>query len=184
MALYIFKALHIIGFVAWFSGLFYLVRIFVYYREAADKPENERKVLQPQFHLMQVRVYKIICNPAMMITWFGGLAMIYIYGIEWLKENSWLHIKITLVILLTIYHIYCKKYIGYLKDGTANLSPLQLRLMNEVPTLFLFAIVLLAVFKNASNSLLVLGSTIAFGVVLVIFTKWYKKIREANDEAR
>jgi len=62
MAISIFKALHIIGFVAWFAGLFYLVRIFVYYREAADKPENEKTVLQPQFQLMQKRVYKDIAR--------------------------------------------------------------------------------------------------------------------------
>ena len=180
MALYLFKALHIIGFVAWFSGLFYLVRIFVYYREAEDKPVNERNILQPQFHLMQQRVYKIICNPAMMITWLGGLGMIYIYGLEWFKENNWLHVKLTLVVLMTAYHLYCKRYIMHLKNGTAELTPFQLRLMNEVPTLFLFAIVIFAVFKNGANSLLVLSSTLAFGVILFIFTKWYKKVRESR----
>jgi len=180
MALYIFKVLHIIGFVAWFAGLFYLVRIFVYYREAEDKPQNEKEVLQPQFHLMQKRVYKIICNPAMMITWIGGLAMIYIYGLEWFRENSWLHAKITLVLLMTVYHLYCKRYITQLKEGTSSHTPFQLRLMNEVPTLFLFAIVIFAVFKNGANSLIVLGSTFAFGMVLFVFTKWYKKIREAK----
>lgn len=180
MALYFFKTLHIIGFVAWFSGLFYLVRIFVYYREAAERPENEREILQPQFHLMQQRVFKIICNPAMHITWIGGLGMIYIYGIDWLKENSWIHVKILLVILLTLYHYYCKGYITKLKLGTDNLTPFQLRLMNEVPTLFLFAIVIYAVFKNGTNSLLVLGLTLAFGGLLFVFTKWYKKIRESR----
>lgn len=180
MALYLFKALHIIGFVAWFSGLFYLVRIFVYYREAEDKPVNEKEILQRQFHLMQQRVYKIICNPAMMITWICGLGMIYIYGLDWLMENSWLHIKLVLVLLLTVYHVYCKKYIMHLKNGTANLSPFQLRLMNEVPTLFLFSIVILAVFKNGSNSVVVLISTIVFGIILFLFTKWYKKVRESR----
>ncbi len=180
MALYIFKALHIVGFVAWFSGLFYLVRIFVYYREAEDKSEVERNILQPQFHLMQQRVYKIICNPAMMITWLGGFGMIYIYGFEWLKENNWLHVKIALVVLMTIYHLYCKRYIMHLKNGTANLSPFQLRLMNEVPTLFLFAIVIFAVFRNGANSLIVLSLTFGFGILLFLFTKWYKKIRESK----
>lgn len=180
MALYLFKTLHIIGFVAWFSGLFYLVRIFVYYREARDKPENQREVLQPQFLLMQRRVFKIICNPAMHITWIGGIGMIYIYGMDWLRENSWLHIKLMLVVLLTAYHFYCKRYITYLELGTDNLNPFQLRLMNEVPTLFLFAIVIYAVFKNGTNSLIVLASTVAFGLLLFVFTKWYKKIRESK----
>lgn len=181
MTPFIFKALHIVGFVAWFSGLFYLVRIFVYYREAEEKSEIERTILQPQFHLMQLRVYKIICNPAMMITWIGGLGMIYIYGLDWLRENSWLHIKLFLVLLLTVYHLYCKRYIMHLKNGTGTYSPFQLRLLNEVPTLFLFAIVVFAVFKNGVNSLIVLGSTFLFGIVLFIFTKWYKGIRESRD---
>ena len=180
MALYLFKALHIIGFVAWFAGLFYLVRMFVYYREAEEKSEVERSVLQPQFYLMQQRVYKIICNPAMMITWIGGLGMISIYGLDWFKENTWLHVKLTLVLLMTGYHLYCKKYISYLNNGTANLNPFQLRLMNEIPTLFLFAIVIFAVFKNGANSLIVLSSTIGFGFILFVFTKLYKKMRESN----
>ena len=154
--------------------------MFVYYREAEYKPEMERDILQSQFHLMQQRVYKIICNPAMMITWIGGLGMLYIYGLDWLRENSWLHIKITLVLLLTVYHLYCKKYIMRLKNGTANLSPFQLRLINEIPTLFLFAIVIFAVYKNGSNALVVLGLTFGFGIILYVFTKWYKKIREAS----
>ncbi len=182
MALYLFKALHIIGFVAWFAGLFYLVRMFVYYREAGEKSEVERSVLQPQFYLMQQRVYKIICNPAMMITWICGLGMIYIYGFDWFKENTWLHVKLTLVLLMTGYHLYCKKYISYLKNGTANLNPFQLRLMNEIPTLFLFAIVIFAVFKNGANSLIVLSSTIGFGFILFVFTKLYKKMRESNQK--
>ena len=180
MALYLLKALHIIGFVAWFSGLFYLVRMFVYYREAKDKTLQEREVLLPQFLLMQKRVYKIICNPAMMITWTGGLGMIYIYGMDWFRENSWLHVKITLILVMTGYHLFCKKYIVKLENSTDSLSPFQLRMMNEIPTLLLFAIVIFAVFKNGVNSLLVLGLTLVFGIVLYAFTKWYKKVRESK----
>ena len=70
----------------------------------------------------------------------------------------------------------------YLKNGTANLNPFQLRLMNEVPTLFLFAIVIFAVFTNGANSLIVLGSTLGFGVILFLFTKWYKQLRESKQK--
>lgn len=182
MSIALFKTLHIIGFVAWFAGLFYLVRIFVYYREAADKPEMERRILQDQYHLMQQRVYKIICNPAMMITWLAGLMMLYLYGWEWFKLNTWIHTKILLVILLTVYHLYCKRYIKHLREGTGRLNSFQLRLANEVPTLFLFAIVIFAVYRNVANAAVVFGSTILFGVILFIFTKWYKKIRESKAE--
>src|SRR5687768_10491097 len=62
------KAFHIIGVVAWFAGLFYLVRLFVYHVEAAERPEPERAVLQPQFALMERRLYRIITRPAMVLT--------------------------------------------------------------------------------------------------------------------
>jgi putative membrane protein len=73
---YIAKAIHVIGFVAWFAGLFYLVRMFVYYVEAGEKAEPEKSILQKQHGLMSWRVYKIIANPAMMITWTAGLIML------------------------------------------------------------------------------------------------------------
>ena len=71
------KALHVFGFVSWFAGLFYLVRIFVYHTEAMQRPEPKKSILIKEFNAMQWRVYKIICNPGMMITWFCGLAMLY-----------------------------------------------------------------------------------------------------------
>ena len=70
----------------------------------------------------------------------------------------------------------------HLKTGKGNLSPFQLRLMNEVPTLFLFAIVIFAVFKNGVKSSIVFGSTLVFGMILFAFTKWYKTIRESKIE--
>lgn len=181
MELLIFKTLHIIGFVAWFSGLFYLGRLFVYSKEAEEKPDFERKVLQDQYYIMQQRVYKIICNPAMMITWIGGLSMLYIYGLEWMKVNAWIHSKLLLVIILTLYHLFCKKQIFKLQEGKSTLTSFHFRLLNEVPTLLLFAIVIFAVFKNISNAFIVLGLTVLFGTLLVVFTKWYKKVRQRKQ---
>ena len=99
-AIYIFKIIHIVGFVAWFAGLFYLVRMFVYHTEAYDYDEPKKGILRDQFNVMEWRVYKIICNPAMMITWTFGLLMIYVYGYEWFAVNHWLHFKIVLLILV------------------------------------------------------------------------------------
>ena len=64
----LFKALHIVGFVAWFAGMFYLVRMFVYHAESLDKTEPERSILCRQFNIMEGRVYQIICVPGMNIT--------------------------------------------------------------------------------------------------------------------
>jgi len=177
-----FKALHFIGFVAWFAGLFYLVRMFVYHRESSDRPEAEKAVLVPQFNLMQWRVYRIICNPAMMITWTAGIALIAMYGWEWFSVSYWLHVKLLLLVGLTVYHLWCKRIIKQLEAGTMGISAFQFRLLNEVPTLFLVAIVMLAVYKNSLNGLYALLGLIGFGVLLYIGTKAYKRARERNPK--
>lgn len=173
LELQFFKALHIIGFVSWFAGLFFLGRLFVYHKEAEEKPEHEKKILQQQLEVMQKRVYQIICNPAMMITWICGLAMIYLYGMIWFKASTWLHVKLVLVISLVIYHLYCKviirKQAYKLEKGTST----GYRLFNEVPTLFLAAIVFLAVMKNLTNFAYLFGGVVLFGIILFLIVKLY-----------
>ncbi len=178
MLLPLFKSLHIIGFVAWFAGMFYLVRMFVYHVEALDKPQPEGDILSRQFNLMQWRVYKIICNPAMIITWLCGLFMLYIYGVGWLETNWWMQAKLVLLILLSAYHLYCRNLIIKLEKGEVPFNSFQFRLLNEVPTLFLVAIVLLAVYRNAFNVWYTLAGILSFGLMMFTFAKIYKKRRE------
>lgn len=173
-----FKALHIVGFVAWFAGMFYLVRMFVYHVEANDKPQPEKDILKKQYNLMEWRVYKIIINPAMIITWICGIAMLYLHGLEWLKVNPWMHIKLTLLLLLSGYHGWSKVMIKKLEKGEMPYTSFQFRLLNEVPTLFLLSIVLLAVYRNMLNFAYAFGGILAFGFVLYLFAKLYKKSRE------
>lgn len=180
MTFLVLKTLHIIGFVAWFAGLFYLVRMFVYYREAQDRPLAEKEILSAQFLLMQERVYKIICNPAMLLTWICGLVMLHLHGFEWLKLNSWMHIKLFLLVLLSGYTGSCGKMIKDYKKGKLGYSSIKLRMMNEVPTLFLLAIVLLAVFKNTSNTIYVFGAVLLMGFFLFLGIKAYRRSRETN----
>lgn len=170
-----FKTLHLIGVVAWFAGLFYLVRIFVYHREAFDLPSPEKEILVRQYNLMEWRVYKIICNPAMMITFSFGFMMLA-YNPSYL-QGRWMHIKLLLVFLLLGYHIFCKSIIKKLEAGSKKYSSMNLRMLNEVPTLFLVFIVSLAVFRDRINPLYIFLSVIAFAAVLVLLTKMYKKIR-------
>jgi putative membrane protein len=131
---------------------------------------------------MEWRVYKIICNPAMIITWIFGISMIGVMvhdtGWGWLKANYWLHGKLLLVFLLSGYQGYCKSLIKKLEKGKTGFSSTQFRLFNEVPTLFLILISSIAVFKNATNPLVLVISIVVVMVVLVLFTKLYKKIRE------
>jgi putative membrane protein len=176
--LFLFKTLHIIGFVAWFAGLFYLGRMFVYHREAMMEEDPKKSILIEQFHTMQMRVYRIICNPAMMITWTFGLLMLVAYGTGWLKLNPWMHAKLLLVVLLTLYHLYCKLIILKLHEKTFVMSSFKFRLFNEIPTLFLVSIVLLAVYRNGLNYGVAALYLLAFALVLTIFTKIYKFLRE------
>ncbi len=180
MAVSYLKALHIVGFVAWFAGLFYLVRMFVYHEEAFDKGEPDRSILSKQYNIMQWRVYKIICNPAMMITFIGGFGMLYVQPAY--LQMGWIHFKLALVFLLLAYHLYSKSLIKKLERGERIYTSFQYRLMNEVPTLFLVSIVLLAVLKNGLNTLYAFAGVIAFGVVLFIATKLYKRNREQKTQ--
>ena len=186
-AYYIFKIVHIVGFTAWFAGMFYLVRMFVYHTEAYDEPQPKQDILKAQFNIMEWRVYKIICNPAMIITWIFGLGMIGLMvhdtGWGWLKANYWLHGKLLLVFLLSGYQGYCKSLIKKLEKGKTGFSSTQFRLFNEVPTMFLILIASIAVFKNATNPLVLIVSIIAVMGVLVFFTKLYKKIRENKSKS-
>ena len=177
--IYIFKIIHIVGFVAWFAGLFYLVRMFVYHTEAYDDDEPQKGILTAQFNKMEWRVYKIICNPAMMITWTFGLLMMYFYGYEWFKVNTWLHIKIVFLIIMTVYHLYCKRLIKRLEEGKTGFSSTKFRLFNEVPTVLLIVIVSIAIFKNTVNPIILTAVTLGVIVLLVLFTFLYKKMRKA-----
>lgn len=176
--LLLLKSLHIVGFVAWFGGLFYLARILVYHREAMDLPEAEQKVLVPQYELMSSRVYRIICNPGMVFTWICGLGMLHLYGLEWLKVQPWMHAKLLLLVLLSGYLGYCGKLMKRMAAGEQPMTSFQLRLFNEVPTILLLAIVLLAVFRNLLNFGIAFLGVLLFGVVLYVFAKWYKSLRK------
>lgn len=186
MTYFLLKSLHIIGFVSWFAGMFYLVRILVYYRESALKDEPERQILQTQFGIMMQRAYNIIMNPAMMITWIGGLGMIIhneILDPAWLGTQGWLHVKLVLLVGLTIYHIHSKSIIKkFLAHDYSVWTPERLRMWNEVPTLFLFAIVLLAVLKNTLSFVLAMGILIGLVIFLMCGIKFYKRYREKRGE--
>ena len=160
------KALHVIGFVAWFTGLYYLGRLFVYHAEAGQKPANERDILQKQYQHMMKRVYKILCNPAMMLTWTFGIAMLALNPSYF--KMGWLHIKLTLLVLLLVYHVYSKSMIRKMESGKSTMSDLQLRLYNEVPTWFLAGIVFTVVLGKAEllNYAYLGGGLIVFAALL------------------
>ncbi len=158
------KALHLIGMVSWMAGLFYLVRIMVYHAMALEKPEPERGILTGQYGLMERKAYNIILKPAVVITWMFGVLMLSIQPV-WLHDG-WLHLKLFFLLLLTGYTHSLKSHIRRLEDGTSRFNHIHYRAYNEVPTLFLAAIVFLAVFKNGINyAVLFAGLAIFAGLI-------------------
>lgn len=187
--LLLLKALHVVGFVSWFAGQFYLVRIFVNHAEAFDKPDAERAVLAPYFTGMEWRVYRIILTPAMAITWIAGLGML---GLGLWNDGvpnyfsmgtpGWMHIKLFLLVLLSGYHGWCKTVIPKLETGQSPYSPWQFRLLNEVPTLFLVAIAFVAVLGKSGqlNYLYLVLGVALFAGMIYRGARAYARRRAAN----
>lgn len=181
MSMYLFfKALHIIGFVSWFAGIFYLVRLFVYHREAYDLPsESAREILKKQYSLMEGRLFYIIQTPAMLLTLIGGTGMLVINP-AWL-QSPWMHVKLTLVLILVIYHFWCHRIIQRLRKSPSGISGFGYRLFNELPTLLLIAIVMLAVWKSLDGLWLGLVILVFLALLFFLAARWYKKLREKID---
>lgn len=133
------KALHIIFMIAWFAGLFYLPRLFVYHAGATDNIGNER------FKTMEYKLYYFIMHPAMLGTLVFGLWLWL--GYKEAYHGGWVHAKLALVALLVAYHVYCGVILkGFKKDKNTK-SAKFFRIFNEIPTLLLVAIVVLVVVK-------------------------------------
>ncbi len=187
-AIFFFKSLHVVGFVAWFAGLFYLVRIFVYHAEAQGKGEPEGGILRNQYNMMEWRVYRIICNPALVITWAAGLGMLAIDGL-WrdfsyflMGSPGWLIVKLVLLVLMTAYHFWCRGVIRRLERGASRYTDWQFRLLNEMPTLFLVSISFIAVYGKGGtlNYLYLFGGIVAFVGLLFLGARAYKRARARN----
>jgi putative membrane protein len=135
------KAIHIIFVTSWFAGLFYLPRLFVYHVEANNKPEIERKILQQEYKRMQKILFNAIMIPAMWLTILSGITMVYLVWWESFEVHKWLQLKLGFVVGLIVYHFFCRKLILELRQDKYRFTGFQLRLFNEIATIFLFAIV-------------------------------------------
>lgn len=169
------KALHIIFVVTWFAGLFYIVRLFIYDIETKDKPEVERKILSAQFKIMQRRLWYGITWPSAILTWIFGLWLLF-NNIDFMRM-PWFHIKLTAVVLLSLYHLSCGTILKQLKNETCRYSSGQLRIWNEVATLFLVAIVFLVEVQHSLNWIWGLAGLVAFAALLMLAIKLYKHFR-------
>ena len=158
-----FKTLHIVGVVVWFAGLFYLVRLFIYHREAEDLDPALRQAFQAQYGLMEKRLANIITTPGMVVAVAMAIGLL-LTNPAWLHQG-WMHAKLAFVAALLAYHAFCYRLMGQLQNGICGWTPKQLRALNELPTLLLVIVVMLVVFKNQFPT----GAATWFMVALVVF---------------
>ena len=133
-----FKGLHIAFMVTWFAGLFYLPRLFIYHAEAAEASARAR------FTIMEKRLFGIMTIGGA-LTALLGILMLWLNPV--LLAQRWFQIKLVLLVGLVGYHAWCGRMLGILAGRAETQPTRRLRWLNEVPALFLLAIVLLAVVK-------------------------------------
>lgn len=157
-------AFHIIAVVCWFAGLLYSGRLLIYAQEAQAHPEGECQLLRTQYALMKRRLWFGITTPAMLATVVLGIVLMLRTGMH---HQPWFMLKFFLIILLLLYHFGCQAMITAQARGRYRLSSRQLRIWNEVGTVLLLFIVLLAKHKSILPALL--STAIACTVIGALF---------------
>ena len=131
------KAVHVMAVISWMAGLFYLPRLFVYHADAREP------ALRETFKVMERRLYRAIMWPAMVVSWTVGLLLIGVIGFG----GIWLHVKLTMVALLTLYHFLLGRHLARFAGDGETRSSRYFRIINEVPTLLMVVIVIMVIVK-------------------------------------
>ena len=137
----LFKSLHLISVISWMAGLLYLPRIFVYHAQ-----NSSEKKTSEIFKTMERKLFFYIMTPAMILSWIFGVILIHSIGFQQIGQ-TWMILKIILVIILTLYHFYLGKILAKFKIDQNIHSHKYYRIINEIPTLLLILIVFVVVFK-------------------------------------
>ncbi len=170
------KALHIIFVVTWFSGMFYIVRLFIYNTEASEKTGPEREILLAQFRIMIKRLWLGITWPSALLTLIFGPWIWIMLG----ATPDWLIVKLIFVLILYLYHFTLHVLFREQQKGIFRFSSQKLRIWNEMATLLLFAIVFLATVKQAMSWIFGLIGIASLAIVLMLAIRIYKKTRAKN----
>lgn len=170
-----FIAVHIVFVISWMAGLFYITSLFIYHTEANEKTEPEKGILHKQFTKMEDTLWKIITMPAMIISLLAGICMLTLNS--GLFQTDWIWVKLSIVLLLIIYHFYCGAIVKQLKSGIFKLNSFQLRLWRELATIFMIAIVFVVILKSAFNWIYGLIGIMGIATAIMIAVKLYKNYR-------
>lgn len=172
------KALHLIFVITWFSGLFYIVRLFIYQIEASQKPSPDKEILGDQLKIMANRLWYIITWPSAILTLiFAGTLLYLNSGLLYLP---WMQVKLGFVVLLYLYHFKCHQFFKQLQNGIVKYSSNYMRLFNEGATIILFSVVFLVIVRHEVNWIFGVVGIISLSVVLMLLVKIYKRFREKN----
>jgi len=169
------KSLHIIFITTWFAGLFYIIRLFIYYKEAEEKPEIEKNILLKQYKLMIKRLWYIITWPSAVLATFFAVWLLVLQPF-WLQQN-WMLIKLGFVVALYAYHWSCQIMYNQIEKGFLKYSSFALRIWNEVATIILFACVFLVILKTSFGWFFGVIGIVGVSVLLMLGIKLYKNIR-------
>ena len=175
------KALHIVFVVTWFAGLFYMPRLFIYNTEAKDQTEPVKSALHHQFNIMMRRLWYGITWPSAIITLVVGLSVLFMGNWHTMlaePEGKWLLIKLFFVLGLYFYHFSLHKILNQQLQGVFTYTSQQLRVWNEVATIFLIAIVMLATVKQAISFVWGLVGLVMFILLLLSAIRVYKMLRK------
>ncbi len=173
------KSLHIIFVVTWFAGLFYIIRLFMYHVEAEKKDQPAKEILQTQYKLMSKRLWYIITWPSAILASFFGIWLLY-KNPDFLYQ-SWMLVKLSFILALFVYHGLCHVIYRQLQKDIIKYSAFKLRMINEIPTVILFAVVFLVELQHSVNWIWGVVGIILFGIILMLGIRLYKKIREKKS---
>ena len=137
----LFKSLHLIAVISWMAGLLYLPRIFVYHADS-----NIEKNTSETFKIMEKRLMFFIMTPAMILSWVFGIFLILING-TLINPSLWIQIKLFLVALLTVYHLFLGHYLRKFTLDQNDKSAKFFRIINEIPTVLLILIIFIIIYK-------------------------------------
>jgi putative membrane protein len=173
MELQYIKTMHIIFIVTWFAGLFYLPRLMVYAAEASQlRDQNAKRILLAQYQLMKKRLLYGITWPSAIITLLLAVRLLMIYPL-----TDWLKVKLIFVSILYFYHFSLQIIFKQQQKNNFRYSEQQLRVWNEVPTVLLFAIVFLVVFKSTFDFWWGLLGLLILLLLLITGIRTYKHLR-------
>lgn len=173
------KALHLIFVITWFAGLFYMPRLFIYHIEAASRTDEARDALTEQLKLMSRRLWSIITWPSAILAVLFAIWLLILFP-QWLSQG-WMHVKLGFVFFLILYHLRTHVIFKQLQNDDIRFTSRYMRIWNEGATLFLFAIVFLAILKNAFNWIYGVVGLVLLGILLMLGIRLYRHYREKRD---